>query len=357
MTNKFCHFLSNGYTMNIINNKLTKRPCAVYTKSIPLLDSTLIKKELEYMDSATDWLPECQQCQRIEKFNSGTSMRTLSKYRVVGDFQPGDCVSLDLYLYKRCNAACLSCSPTFSSTWDRYKRKYDNNHVLTSANSDDLFQEFIDSVKLDKLQFLFIQGGEPFYSKTNLNILEHLLDIHPNTFDITINYQTNGSILPTDQIMEYWKKFKSVIISYSIDDINDRFNYLRWPLDWNRVSQNIKTMIETTEIKFRFNCTINPLNILDYNNLESWILETVPSDRLIRIRAGGNIGELDIRHSPKNLREAVLKKYHPEHEISRLVGNPETYDYHKMINYVEKHDKLRQLDWKKTFPESVKFFT
>jgi organic radical activating enzyme len=355
MTNQFCHFLSNGYTLNVINNQLTKRPCCIYPKHIPLLDTDKIKQELAYTSSATGWIPECYECQRREQMMV-RSMRELSKSRVIGDFEPGECVSLEVNFDKKCNAACLSCSPQFSSTWEKYNRKINVNDPITSVTPEELFQEFINSVPLDKLQFLYIQGGEPFYSSTNLNLLEHTLNVHPDPGTITLHYQTNGSLLPTDQVIDLWKHFKSVVMNYSIDDINDRFNYLRWPLDWDTVNQNIKTMIATTDIDFQINSTINPLNALNYNNLESWILATIPADRLLHYRAGACRGDLDLRRTPLALRKKVLEKYGNGHKLSTLFNTPEILDYSTMFSYIELHDKNRRLDWRKTFPESVPFF-
>jgi len=355
MTNQFCHFLSNGYTLNVINNKLTKRPCCLYPTYIPLSDTNKIKHELEYTSSTTGWIPECNECRRVEQIGS-RSMRELSKSRVVGDFLPGECVSLEVNFDKKCNAACLSCSPQFSTTWEKYNRKFNLGGQVTSVAPETLFQEFINSVALDKLQFLYIQGGEPFYSNTNLNILEHILKVHPEPASITLHYQTNGSLLPTDQVVNYWKHFKSVVINYSIDDIDDRFNYLRWPLNWHTVNQNIKTMIANTNVKFQINSTINPLNVLNYNNLESWILDTIPANRLLNYRAGASTWNLDLRCTPLELRKKVLEKYGSEHKVSILFNTTEIFDYSKMLDYIELHDGNRRLDWKKTFPESVPFF-
>ncbi len=357
MTNKFCHFLSNGYTLNVTDNQLTTRPCCVYPTRTIFSDKELFAKRLEYNSSATSWIPECSECKRIENISGfDASMRAASKLRIVGEYQPGDCVSLEVNFDKKCNAACLSCSSLFSSTWEKYNRKYGLESQITTVDSTDLFYQFVDSVPLDKLQVLYIQGGEPFYSTTNLNFLEHILKVHPDPGSVKLHYQTNGSLLPTQQVMDYWKKFKLVVMNYSIDDINDRFNYLRWPLDWAEVERNVNTMIETTNVYFKVNSTINPLNVLEYSNLETWILNTIPKNRLIGYRAGASVKGLDLRHTPTSLRNQVIEKYGPDHQVSKLFNNNEIFDYRPMINYIEKHDEFRKLDWKSTFPEVVPFF-
>lgn len=349
MTNQFCHFLSNGYTLNVVNNQLATRPCCVYPWNITPADRAKIAL-------ADGWIPECQECQRIETIGI-KSMRALSHERVVGEFESGVCVSLELNFDKKCNAACLSCAPKFSSTWERYNRKFNLAQHITQRDPAELLQEFVDAVPLDQLQFLYIQGGEPFYSDTNLRILNHICKIHPAPESITLFYQTNGSLLPTDEVMAHWKRFKSVAINYSIDDIDQRFNYLRWPLDWNTVNQNIQTMIATTTVDFKINSTINPLNILGYDQLETWIVNTIPADRLLSYRAGPALSNLDLRHTPVDLRKAVLEKYGPDHRVSQLFNTNEVFEYSKMINYVELHDGLRRLNWRETFPESVPFFS
>lgn len=352
MTTDFCHFLSNGYTLNVINDQLTTRPCCVYPKHIPI---NLIKQERDRVSTATNWIPECSECRRVESIGV-TSMRVLSKERVVGSFELGDCVSLELNFDKKCNAACLSCASDFSSTWERYNRKHNLEDRISKRSPAEMFRQFTKSVPLDKLQFLYIQGGEPFYGSTNIRFLKHILAVHPNPSSITLHYQTNGSILPSDEILGYWKQFKTVVLNYSIDDIEDRFHYLRWPLDWKSVNTNIAHMIKNTDVRFQVNSTINPLNILNYNNLESWIVDTFPNERLLKYRAGACLGNLDLRHSPLKLRSAVKTKYGIDHKVTKLFNTTELFEPTPMINYITQHDQFRRLNWQKTFPESVEYF-
>ena len=98
--------------------------------------------------------------------------------------------------------------------------------------------------------------------------------------------------------------------------------------------------------------------MLDYCNLEAWILATFPTNRLIGYRAGACLGALDLRYTPATLREKVLEKYGSSHKLSTLFNTPEVFgDYKKMFDHIEHHDNCRRLDWKKTFPESIPFFS
>jgi hypothetical protein len=45
-------------------------------------------------------------------------------------------------------------------------------------------------------------------------------------------------------IIELWKKCKSVQINVSVDGIDEHFNYLRWPLQWSQVRDNIRFILD-----------------------------------------------------------------------------------------------------------------
>ena len=356
MTNKFCHFLSNGYTINIIDERLTWRPCCVYEKKVFLDEVESFNNELARTSAATDWLPECGQCKSVEQsgITGYKSMRQLSFDRAAGEHEPGDCVQLEVNFDKQCNAACLSCSPAFSSTWEKYSRKYEPDFPITCK---DEFEEFVSRVDLSKLKTLYIQGGEPFFSDTSTRILQHVMAVHPAVDQITLMYQTNGSILPDPEILSFWPRFKEVQLRYSIDGVGERFEYLRWPLNWQTVDHNVKTMIDTTNVKIHVNCTVNPLSSLYFDEVENWVNQTIPQERLIRLRAGYCLGNMDLSFATKDLKKQVQEKYGPDHQMFTMFDKlPTNRSWQSMITYVEKHDRLRNLDWRKIFPESVKFY-
>jgi sulfatase maturation enzyme AslB (radical SAM superfamily) len=330
----------------------------MYTKKIPLLNRELFKKELEYTSSATDWLPECSVCKQIEDSGAGgQSLRSLSFDRISKTNAAGDCISLEISFDNKCNAACLSCGPKFSTTWEKYNRKYNlNTHITAKDASEELFQEFINRVPLDKLETIYVLGGEPFFSDTNLKFLKHLDSTHPALNTVTLLYQTNGSILPSKEVVSYWKKFKQVTVSFSIDAIGQRFEYLRWPLNWNEVEHNVKTLIATTSVKFNVNSTINPLNVLYWNELEEWIYSTIPADRLQHVRAGRSLFTLDLSNAGPTLREAVRTQYGDNHKITQLFSNLETTDSNIMFDYIHTHDILRRLNWRDTFPYTAQYY-
>ena len=365
MSNTFCRALSNAYRVSIVGDELSYLPCCFYDhiKSIKLLDRTAFEERLAYNSAATTWLPECNQCRWMERVDKTQSPRLKSFIRIPEDVENGACVDLEVHCDINCNAACLSCSGGNSTTW----RKYDHKHGLFDYGPEDrsakLVQQLIDTVPMDQLRTLYIFGGEPFYSNTHLRIIEQVLKVHPDPSKIVLTYQTNGSLFPGEEIQALWNRFKKVLINVSIDGTHDQFEYLRWPLKWSRLENTVSQFLTKTNVFFNFNCTVSPLNVLYFQNTVNWVESNIPKSRLISpdhpVRAGYCYDPMDLSLSTQELRNACLEKYGDDHVISKMLKNLSVGNNQEIINmlsYIQKHDVLRQTDWRKTFPDVVAFY-
>ena len=61
---------------------------------------------------------------------------------------------------------------------------------------------------------------------------------------ILVRYNTNG-LLVDDSIIDLWKKFKTVKVGFSIDDLSERNHYIRYPSDWDTIVQNLHKLDNT----------------------------------------------------------------------------------------------------------------
>jgi organic radical activating enzyme len=280
------------------------------------------------------------------------------------DVENGVCVDLEISFDINCNAACLSCSGGFSTTW----QKYDHKHQLfdygpIEDHAPRLLDQLISTVPMHHLRQLFILGGEPFYSNTHFKLLKHVEQVHPDLKKIDLWYQTNGSLFPNEEVRKLWTKFKRVVVGFSLDGIGNQFEYLRYPLTWDRLTNTVSRLLEETDVVFNFNSTISPLNVLYFQDIVEWVYDTIPLSRLTWPDAPVRLNQcwypMNLSLSTTELREACLKKYGENHPVTILfkkmpVG--EQQEIFKMFNYIQKHDAIRQLDWRKTFPEVVPFY-
>ena len=297
-----------------------------------------------------------------ESKSSQHQPRLTSLRRVVEDSPNGVCIVLEISFDTKCNAACLSCGSYCSSTWQKYNNKHNHTNDQENTEADRLLEQLITTVDLSQVRDITIMGGEPFYGSTGLKFLEHIQKIHPNLNQVTLRYQTNGSIFPSEEIRNLWGEFKQVTISLSIDGVGERFNYLRWPLKWFRVERTVQQFLDLTNVNFAINATISPLNALYFWEIEDWWATKIPLERRKTDIARSNrcFAPLDLNLSTPSLRRAILEKYGPTHQLTQIFSNLEfNWDYReyiKMFDYIEKHDKLRRLDWRKTFPDVVQHY-
>jgi hypothetical protein len=118
---------------------------------------------------------------------------------------------------------------------------------------------------------LDLAGGEPMLSVRHFKVLQQLV-ASGRARDITIHYNTNGSIFPIEHI-DLFKQFKSIDIALSIDNIGERFEYERPGVTWESVEENIKNYlaINTPSITISIHATINIQNVYYLPELCDWV--------------------------------------------------------------------------------------
>lgn len=346
MANKFCRFLSNGYSLQLQQTDLLVKPCCWYKGNIPFGQEITFNK-------ISDWTPECDICYQQEQ--SGQNSFRQASFDIISDVDHTSPVALDINIDMTCNAACVICGPDSSSTWSTHMTN--NKVVHIQANYD--YQSELDKIlKLDLSQLRRIKffGGEPLLTNTHIQILEKIT----NPEQVDVWYTTNASILPDTRVLDLWTKFKLVYVEASIDGIAEQFDYIRWPLLWNKVEDNLLTLRKTAPVNvlFRINHTLNPFNIYYYDRLEQWVNNEFSTNRpgdLTEINIHPCWGDWALDRTPLALREEIHKKY-PDHYVSNIFKNAKVLSTDTILKFTDKWDPIRKNDWHETFPEIVKFF-
>ena len=149
-----------------------------------------------------------------------------------------------------CNLACTSCSPIYSSTWGNVAKLMDPSYSIQRFNTSEINKEsFINTIKTqaENVIDVYFAGGEPLIQAEHYEILDHIDSIN-RLEHIDFVYSTNLSVLEykSVNILDYWKKMKSLRILVSLDEIDpDRLYYIRYPADLDKIVKNIKRLNET----------------------------------------------------------------------------------------------------------------
>ena len=310
-------------------------------------------------------LDACKNCWHEEE--AGIQSKRLRENLYWGEnFTPG-IKALDLKLGNICNSKCRICSSFASSQWaaeelkinpeSQNAKKFNKLGMWPKTNEN--FWQDIDThlAEVKKLEFF---GGEPLMIERHFEILERCVDLNIAK-DITLAYNTNGSIFPQDKI-ELWEQFKKVEIFVSIDDISERFEYIRFPGNFAEVITNLANFDKLNKDIFDIGIfqTISVFNIMHMNDLTSFISRHF-KDIDIHYNMVFTPSHISPKVLPKRVKEKITAIYgdDPAEHVTKTLKfmNGEDYEQNEWINFLmqtKQIDKFRKDQFEKVFPEFYK---
>ena len=198
---------------------------------------------------------------------------------------------IDLRLGSKCQLACVMCSPHDSSNWVKeHKQIYptlENENLKKSMawekesgklawsggsyNWHKKNPKFWDELyeTLPHLRQLYFAGGEPLIMDEHYMLLEKCIE-DGLAKDIELRYNSNG-IEWQDNLFDLWKEFRNVIFHFSVDDISIRNHFIRYPSDWQTITNSIHKMDNLT---LTTATTIMALNIFYVPEFIKWKIES-----------------------------------------------------------------------------------
>lgn len=365
MANSFCRFLGNQLRIDLQGSA----PCCWYQEKVNVFDYSQFKTYYNELLSVDDWTPNCNYCfQKEQTGQISPRQHSLNNYKFFGlpsGIEPDQITSLEIQTDSDCNGACLICGPSNSTTWQKFESKFQSEFIIKDERNNvqskfDIIKKNINFHNLRKLGF--VNGGEPLRTDTHIIYLKYLEEIN-HLQNVSINYVTNGSIKPSKQIIKLWKNAKEVILNISIDGINDHFNYLRWPLKFDQVIDNINFILELNlQGRLSFSYAITPLNAFYHNEYVNW------SNQFFKNYKGSftvnsifkfpfnTVGNINMSCVPPTLKIEIFKKYGPSHVVSKLIETFNLQNYRQFLNYIKTQDYRRNLSFRETFPEVEQHF-
>ena len=371
MTNKFCLYLNHAARFN----QDTFEPCCWITRKGKLNDPENLAEYRTWLSEIDDWVPECGYChnKEIRGISSPRQRAELHPENLIGlqpDSNSTDITSLELQIDSGCNAACLICGDHNSSTWEKYNigritdknnsnKLIDLNNLLRTKSRFEILKK---TISLDKINLIVFLGGEPLDSDLHKEMLYEIKKVKPLN-DIDVRYVTNGSKIPDDETINLWRELKNIRIVFSLDGIGEHFNYLRWPLQWSQVENNIQFFIDLKipSMDIGISSAINPFNIFYYDKYIAWekeFFKNISSVVGVRFsRAFEVTGVINTQCIPLKLSAQIYKKYSiSEPWLIKHMNRFSPVCYDEFVEYIKLHDKKRGLNWKEVFPEIVEYF-
>lgn len=321
------------------------KPCCKYQNSIAnnfddYWDSPELK-ELRQAFERGEQPVGCARCWRDEELGLPSKREMDWEYHFKKQKPNLDSIKiLSVAFGNTCNLACRTCSSYSSSRWAQEARKLDLAYFEHQRFYKDA--KFMQDLKHcgETAIHIDIPGGEPFLHNIpeHQNFLDHLIDTRAEL--PTLHYTTNCTTWPA-KLVEAWQHFPEVDIQLSLDGVEKKFEYIRWPAKWKGVKENIQRFIElrdrTDNIKLSVSHTISVYNALDLDDFKLWCDEMNLPHPYVGLVT--NPDYLNINCLPDEVKKYI--------SLDTLPGTA----FNMFMKHVQMLDQSRGESFQKTFPE------
>ena len=253
--------------------------CQAKSNSVPVesfnfdtdLFLTTIRNELSKGNKPS----ACARCWQDEEV--GKKSRRLSQIEFYNTAPTHEIVleSIDYHSTWACNLACIMCGPENSSTWAA-ELEWSQEHREKNGKRFRKSNSILEGLDLTTVKRIHFNGGEPLLNNEHISAVNQL-----NLTDVTVSYNTNGTVYPSDELIKVWGRAKLVKLFFSIDAVESAFEYIRFPADWTQTSSNLTKMRQElpSNVMFSFNVTIGAYNALDLAPLWNWFSTNMFTNR------------------------------------------------------------------------------
>jgi MoaA/NifB/PqqE/SkfB family radical SAM enzyme len=345
-------------------------PCCKFTGPTPEYQSVKQYVSSDFLKSIKHdfknqiWPAGCQRCQ-IEEQNNIESKRQLDYTRWQRHYENYDLVSdqfitASVAFGNTCNLKCITCGPSSSSLWHQeHKQIYGKDVRPVKFFKQNFVQNFV--THAPGIVHLDIPGGEPFLSGVveQKQLLRHYVQ-SGQAADTTLHYTTNATVMPDQEWWDLWQHFKEVEVQLSIDGIGARSEYIRYPSNWQNVSDNVAEYVDQqSQIRLSVSHTVSAYNIYYLDEFFSWCYnQGLPRPWLGRVhnpvhmRVG--VWPLTVRQM---ISEHLLTSKHQDIKVwaQLLLASDDHQHFDQFRQRVQQHDQYRNTNFKHTFPELAQY--
>lgn len=361
----YCAYIQSGLYLKLnANSQVTVSPCALSPVEYIVTDNKTFNHpqliEFRNRNKITQKMEGgCATCQHHSSLGITSRMRDAANERYLSDQLIYDLPGpkhISFHLDYICNLACTTCGNELSTKW-RGLTKVIN---LPVQGSFDQIKSIINNIDTSCLETIHIFGGESFLTKTHEVILEQLLPVAKN---ITIAYDTNGTVIPSQRILELWEQYHLIRIKFSIDALDEAFYYLRWPAVWSEVKDNIFKMAEIVPVNhmFGFRPAVGFLNFHLIKELRDWQQQYLPTNRLgdpTEFEFNPIYGVFCAANMSQEMKDDVRAMLESDDPLLTLLPpiEPIAGGLTEVLTALEYNDKLKGTDFRKSLPHLIKYF-
>jgi organic radical activating enzyme len=299
-------------------------------------------------------------CERCDNTTTSVTLRdsAIEQFKsVTVNLDQPTLTKLDWNVDPICNARCIQCGSHFSSAWaaeDAAHGKILDVRVTNYTRHNSAWE----SIDISQLTSLYFNGGEPMLSKEPLEFLRKI-DQNGTISRLNLSFNTNGSIRPSPEFIQLAARCESLMVNFSIDGTESAFEYIRNPLNWETVEQNIRWWNELNipAMEFSIGFVLGVYNIDIVQDTYNWfnnMRQTYKKMSAFSIQPCYGILALD--YSSEKLKQVWAEKYTGDDYVHSTVRNmleksasvQNDGAWQKHLKFI---DNRRNLDWTMCLPK------
>ena len=268
---------------------------------------------------------------------------------------------VELRLGNVCNVACRTCNPASSSKWrndyDALQKglsfditSYDTMHGFRWPEREEFWEDLLQHC--DDVKTFYINGGEPTLIKQHFKFLDRLADM--GRTDVKLWYNINMTNM-NEEIIEVWRKFDNVKVSCSIDDLEQRNEYIRYPTKWDDVMRNFLRLKEenfeldvTQTVSFMNYSTLGEFWDFFHNQHGVWVHHNYVYDPAILSPA---VLPQSMREEIHNRSDNILPDWKIKELRAMFGGSDKPDQLKRALEYTITLDRIRDQQIEKSLPE------
>lgn len=313
------------------------------------------------------WPQGCERC-RVEEENNIKSKRQLDWDRWHNSYQHYNIdnptfITASIAFGNTCNLTCITCNPYSSSRWQQeYQKIFGIDIKPHHFYKENFVGELVN--RAPNLIHIDIPGGEPFLSgvKEQKDLLKYYIENNQSE-GISLHYTTNATVFPDDNWWKLWEHFKEVDIQLSIDGVDDRYEYIRYPGKWselvNSVEQYIQYQNQKNNIRLSVSHTVSAYNIFYLDEFFEWNYNIgLPRPWLGRVHNPAHMRpSVWLGQAKQLIIEKLSKSRYDDVKLwSELINNTDDSEYYTLFqSRVLEHDQYRGTNFKQVFPELAEY--
>ena len=362
----YCSVIHGGLHLNIKDAIPTAQHCCQRDEMFPVDTTTNFWNSdkfipLRELNKQNIWDPQCVGCRGLEQVGLESERTGMNNgLKIMNRTNLSGPARIDILFDNSCNLACRTCEPSSSTYWQKHLKANNlwKGPISAPKNKADVIAA-LKNLDLSNLRMVVFCGGETLLGQEYWDVAEWLADNVPNAKEqLTVCFQTNGTQPILERNHAIIDRFHLVKLHFSIDGVGARFNYLRWPANWNEVTENIFTIRDTapSNVMFLVEETVSIFNLAYLGELATWVDNNFTTNR-----EGDIVNHTQhVAHGIYKLNNLTQEYVDATTKYRNLVPpnwreNPVAI--RNVIAEIKKFDSFRNENFAEVFPEVANYYS